>query len=400
MPILFVAETVTLAHLARPLFLAQCLQRAGREVAIACAERHRALIPAGIDFYPLDSIAPASFAQRLARGAPVYRLAELRAYVDADRALLARLRPTAVIGDFRLSLSVSARLAGVPYLNIANAYWRESARTAVPVPDLAFLTWLPLALAQTLFTLSWPIAQRVHARALNQLRREHGLPALPAQLATVYTDADSLLLADLPSLYPALREHARCRFLGYLPWEPPVALPDWWPQISAREPRTLAWITLGSSGDLRRLRPLVEAARARGLTVLLSTAGRPVEAFSDPEVFVTELLPPTPTAAQVGLIVSNGGSQMTAIAAAAGRPSIAVPGNLDQFLNCAAFERRGVLCSVRGDRINRDRVEQALDAMLTTNPAREQALQALQTEIAGIDPATVLIEALDEIGNG
>ena len=61
----------------------------------------------------------------------------LRAYVDDDLALLEAVRPDVVIGDFRLSLSVSARVAGIPYVNVTNAYWSPYARPHFEVPNLA-----------------------------------------------------------------------------------------------------------------------------------------------------------------------------------------------------------------------------------------------------------------------
>lgn len=44
--------------------------------------------------------------------------------------MLAEIAPDLVVADLRLSLSVSARLAGIPYIAIANA-------TGVPTPAAA-----------------------------------------------------------------------------------------------------------------------------------------------------------------------------------------------------------------------------------------------------------------------
>lgn len=46
----------------------------------------------------------------------------LRKYVEADLRVLDEIAPDLVVGDLRISLSVSARLAGIPYIAIANAY--------------------------------------------------------------------------------------------------------------------------------------------------------------------------------------------------------------------------------------------------------------------------------------
>ena len=50
--------------------------------------------------------------------------------------MIREVEPDVVVGDFRLSLSVSARVAGVPYLAITNAYWSPYARQRFPLPEL------------------------------------------------------------------------------------------------------------------------------------------------------------------------------------------------------------------------------------------------------------------------
>jgi UDP:flavonoid glycosyltransferase YjiC (YdhE family) len=62
-----------------------------------------------MQYWPLHSISSAQFLGALAAGKPVYDVATLQTYVEEDRRLLERLRPDVVIGDFRLSLAVSAR---------------------------------------------------------------------------------------------------------------------------------------------------------------------------------------------------------------------------------------------------------------------------------------------------
>lgn len=51
-----------------------------------------------------------------------YAMRTLRKYVEADLRVLDEIAPDLVVGDLRISLSVSARLAGIPYIAIANAY--------------------------------------------------------------------------------------------------------------------------------------------------------------------------------------------------------------------------------------------------------------------------------------
>ena len=149
MRLLFLAEAVTLAHVARPFALASGLAAAGHDIAIACAASYSRFASAcGLPVLALHSLQPAQFLAALAAGRPVYDDATLVRYVDDDLRLMRAFQPDLVVGDFRLSLSVSARLAGVPYAAISNAYWSPACSLAYPLPELPLTRHLPLPLAR------------------------------------------------------------------------------------------------------------------------------------------------------------------------------------------------------------------------------------------------------------
>ncbi|MDE3168099.1 MAG: hypothetical protein KGN36_20020 [Acidobacteriota bacterium] len=63
------------------------------------------------------------FLAHLAKGAPLFPPDVVRRYLAEDRNLIRGLRPDLVAGDMRPSLSISARLEGVPCAVLMNAYW-------------------------------------------------------------------------------------------------------------------------------------------------------------------------------------------------------------------------------------------------------------------------------------
>jgi len=178
--ILFIGEGVALAHVSRPLVLAKAAHSEGHEVVFATDERNRwALAGAPFELQPLDSITPAQFLSAISRGAPLFDYEALASYVEDDLALIERVRPDLVVGDLRLSLSVSARVARVPYVAIANAYWSPFLkREHWPVPPLPRLRSVPLPVANALFRLIRPAAFGWHARPLDRVRRKYGLPSI------------------------------------------------------------------------------------------------------------------------------------------------------------------------------------------------------------------------------
>jgi UDP:flavonoid glycosyltransferase YjiC (YdhE family) len=366
--ILFVAEAVTLAHVARPLALAQGLDPQRYEVHFACASGYEfCFSDSRLQHWPLHSISSRQFLHALAHGKPVYEETTLAHYVADDLQLLDSLRPDVVVGDFRLSLSVSARLSKVPYVALVNAYWSPYVRQHYVVPALPLSRYLPLPLANALFLLARPLAFAAHARPLNQVRRTFGLPPLPPDLRHTYTDADHTLYPDIPELFPAndLPEHHH--YIGPVIWSPPMAPPHWWDTLPPGKP--IVYVTLGSSGQ-GRLLPLALAALAPlELTVLAATAGNVNVDWVPPNARVAPFLPGEAAARRAALVICNGGSPTSQQALAAGVPVLGVAGNLDQFLNMHAIVRAGAGALLRADRLTEVRLRQAVRVLLENGAA-------------------------------
>lgn len=393
--ILFMAEAVTLAHLARPLALLPMLDRERYAPHFACAARNHAFLH-GTDAeqWVLHSISSAQFLAALAAGKPVYDVPTLRAYVEEDLRLLQQVRPAVVVGDFRLSLSVSARKLGIPYVALSNAYWSPYVAQHYTVPSLPMSARLPLPLANALFQAVRPLAFALHARPLNRVRRRYGLPALGGDLRRIYTDGDRTLYADVPELFPATTMPDSHGYLGPLPWSPPVAPPAWWAQLPTARP--LVYLTLGSSGQAELLSPILSALADLPVTVLAATAGQPAPPSVPANAYVAPYLPGTAAARRARLVICNGGSPTSQQALAAGVPVLGIAANLDQFLNMDGLVRAGVGRLLRADRCAPPDLRQAVMAMLADAALGRQAGQ-LAPVLARYRPAERLDRVLREL---
>jgi UDP:flavonoid glycosyltransferase YjiC (YdhE family) len=351
--ILFVAEAATLAHIARPLVLSAALDAREFDVGFACDPRCQWLLRdfAG-RYFPLASRDSSEFLSALARGTPLYDDATLKRYVRDDLKLFDEAKPDVVIGDFRLSLSISARLAGIPYLAISNCYWSPYWRPPrYTVPNLRFLTGvLPLPVADGLFRLARPIAFALHCGPLNRVRRSYGLPSLGTDLRRVYSDADQVLYADVPELYPDAELPAEHQFVGPLLWSPPVPVPDWW-DTTPRD-RPIVYLTLGSSGQAKLLPQILRSLAALDIIVIAATAGGEVPASIPANACIAKYLPGEEAARRARLVICNGGSPTSQQALAAGVPVIGIASNLDQFLNMDTIVRAGAGEIMRADRFS------------------------------------------------
>jgi UDP:flavonoid glycosyltransferase YjiC (YdhE family) len=365
--ILLVAEAVTLAHFARIVSLAKALDAERYEVAVASDQRYASLAGSlGCAFHPIRSIPSSEFAQALARGKPLYSVETLRQYVEDDLALLDRVKPDLVVGDFRLSLAVSAPLRHIPYAAVVNAYWSPYADIGLPMPDLPMTRVLGVFLAQKLFDLARPIAFALHARPLNKVRRRYGLSSLGHDLRTVYTWGDYTLYADVPELVPMRAMPANHRHIGPPLWSARVPLPDWWDRLPQDKPLVL--LTLGSSGQADLLPMVLSALSELPVTVIAATAGKIDLADVPTNAFVADYLPLDLAVQLARLVICNGGSLTTYQALAAGKPILGVCSNMDQLLNMNAIEHMGAGLSLRAGRVDPAQLKEAVQTLLD-NPA-------------------------------
>lgn len=398
MRILLVAEGATLAHVARPLVLAQEFSRHGHEVHLALPKRYRGLLAGRqhqVEIHDLEAQSPEIFAQRLAAGRPVYDLPTLESYVKDDRKLIAAIKPDRVVGDFRLSLCVSARQAGVFYITLSNAYWSPSYRIDEwPVPDLPLTHVLPLWLARWVFNRMRPLAFVSHARPIERLRTAHGLTSIGGDLRKAYTEADFTCYCDVPSLFP-LPGGAREKVVGPLIWSPACELPGWWNDVPSDRP--CVYFSMGSSGRSDLVKAATSALVQAGFSVLASAVDPSLISNLEKGVFAATFLPGLLAAHRADVVICNGGSPTTQQAYAAGRPVIGLASNLDQFLNMHALEKASVGVLMRADRFDPRALVMACSRLSGDFSGRKK-LRALKNEIGRLHPRAIAEKILEQTG--
>lgn len=395
--ILFVAECATLAHMARPTVLAKSLDPSEYEIVFASNGTYDHLFePLPFRREQITSIGSAQFLQKLARGQPLYDTKTLLNYVAEDLALFDRIKPDIVVGDFRLSLSVSARIARVPYVTISNIYWSPFARQYYPVPELPITRILGVPLAQMMFNIVRPLAFAQHTRPLNAVRKHFGMRSLGLDLRRVYTDADLILYADTPGLVKTEALPCNHHYIGPVFWSPDVPVPDWWDKLDRAKP--IIYLTPGSSGSAYKLPILAAALASLPATVMVATAGRVLPSIDIPGVYTADFLPGAQAAERSDLVVCNGGSPTTAQALAAGTPILGMPINLDQYLNMSAVANAGLGLLLRGERTNRERPLAAASLILNDKGFRKRAL-AMQEAMAKTSSTRSFQQALRDLGS-
>jgi UDP:flavonoid glycosyltransferase YjiC (YdhE family) len=346
--------------------------------------------------HEITSISPEQFMQALATGSPLYDLATLKSYVEEDLKLIAGVQPDIIVGDFRLSLAVSAELAAVPYVALSNAYWSPYSRQAYVVPELPLTRMLGTILGQCVFSLGRPVAFALHCLPMHRLRRAYGLPSLGFNLRRVYTHANYTLYADIPELYQLSTLPPQHRFIGPVVWSPSDSRPAWWLNIPQELP--IVYVTLGSSGKACLLPELIAALGELNVTALVSTAGAPLPAVAPANVYLAPYLPGEEVVKLASLVICNGGSPATQQALTHGVPVIGVANNLDQYLNMAAIEKAGAGCLLRAGTCDSRALIATVNRMLSESPCREGA-RVLAGRFSGYNSQEIFTNIINEISD-
>jgi UDP:flavonoid glycosyltransferase YjiC (YdhE family) len=396
--ILFFGEATTLAHVARPVVLARSLDPALYDVRVACHPRYNHLLgDLPFSMIPIHSIAPELFLDRIRRGSPLWNVADYRTYVKEDLAVIKNFSPDMIVGDWRLSLSISARLAKVPYIAINNAYYSPFLRPYFPPPDLAVIRLIGLRIFGAGFALLRPLAMAYHSLPLNRARHAYGLPFLSFDLIGPYTDADYVLYVDVPELVPIRNLPHHHRYLGPILWSPVVKCPEWWGEVPADRP--VIYVSLGSSGQARLLPVILDALATLPVTVLATTAGMSRLSQVPPNAFVADYLPGEEAARRACLVICNGGSPTTQQALAAGKPILGLTGNTDQLMNMGFICSAGAGMLLRATQANEKGIRTSV-LMMLQDQRYATAAEAVQSVFARYDIARRFRELVDEVATG
>jgi UDP:flavonoid glycosyltransferase YjiC (YdhE family) len=320
--------------------------------------------------WPLHSLEPEAVERAIASGRRLYDEATLAGYAAEEGPLLAKVRPDVVVGDLRLSLTVSAPRAAVPCAALINGYWSPHAvRDGWPMPDHPIVRLLGERIAARYFPRALPRVFDHFAQPVNALRCANGLSAI-GSLPEVMTYGDRVLFPDPPELVPTQGGPAHHVHLGPVLWSAPVPLPPWWSRLDPQRPT--AYVTLGSSGRVDLLPLVLEALAAEGVQAMVATAGR-VQPALPAHAHAADFLPGHLAARRADFVVTNGGSTTGYQALAEGRPVLGIAFNMDQYLAMTAIERAGAGRLLRAGSLHAGVVRSAARVLLADDGPRRAA---------------------------
>ena len=384
--ILFMAESVTLAHVVRPAQLALALKDSEYEVHFATTlEYKNRLCPEKANFHAIQCMSTQEFQNRLDRGFSVFNQSLLEKQIEEDLQLLKLLKPEIVVGDFRHSLSISARLHQTPYMGIANAYWSRFDEHIMPLPEIQPFRLMGQALSKWVLNFSrsliLPYIFQHQAKPLNELRQKHGLSTF-SNIKDCYLDADLIGFADafeVVSPNPNLKMPYIS--LGPLVGSFQVPIPSWWNQIRSDQP--LVYLNLGSTGNVKLIQPLIAELTKEPIQIILGymmqNESAVTEYSSGARVFCGQILPGDLICQRADVVISNGGSGGGYQALMAGKPLIGISKNMDQRMNMLYMSQNSFVREIFNWNCSVAKVAEAVRFFLKNDIERKKANDFKQT---------------------
>ncbi len=387
-----------LFHVGRCAVLARELARRGHRVHMGGLPRYLRdpALSAGADFewselpdFPADE---AMALLRDLRARP--DRARLDRMVDAEIALLRRVRPDLVVADFRPTIGISARACGIPVASLLLSHWtpRYAERlewvprnyAAFEALERAFGARLALRVAAPAFRL----AIRYKSAPIRAAARARG-QELPASLWEQLR-GDLNLLTDPESLCPGTLPANWFR-VGPLVWEPDVELPE---AIAALpRDRPLVFVNFGSTGHPALFRRAFTELGGGRFRVVVATCGQidPADFEIPLDFHVAKFLPVSRVLERSDLVVYHGGAGTFHQAIRAAVPGVVVATHWDQEYAGFQTERHGLgsFTTLRQVLATPGLLRATVERALGRRTSARERLRKLREEVLAYDgPAT------------
>lgn len=377
MKILFLSEAVSLAHVGRPLTLAQEAFKNGYEVHFACADGTLKKInaaPNQFTVHSLHTISGDTFYNRVNQGKFFYTFDELRKYIEVEIDLIKKIDPALIISDFRLTSAISAKLTDKPLLNLSNAYWSPFYSCPFPAPNFGLFKFLSEKHSQFIFNMMRPIAFKTFGKELNQIREFYGLKK-KSDFRELYTDGTFTGYMDLPNFVNLEKLPPNHFYLGPIAWNPNIST-----DIFLPEDKNFIYISMGSTGDQNSLSIILRSVLQKGAKAILSgvSTSEANHLYQEiPDLKANSVIVPLINAEKIldhcNLTICHGGSGTVYQSLSHGVPVMCLPKNPDQSLVSMAIVEKNLGRYLSPKNATKSNIQATMDDCLSNEILKKNA---------------------------
>jgi MGT family glycosyltransferase len=366
-----------LSHTSRALEIAKVLRKMGYDLIFASDGSYMKLPrESGFQVLPIKTIDPERVLA-CSRGGRVnwYDYNLIKECVAEELKLFEKIKPDLVLTDFRLPLSTSCELVGIPLVAILNAAWTNYYTVRLKAPEHLGLTrifgkrlttWFGPAIKNFILTYD--------SRSFNRFRREIGLR--PRKNMWDIWQGDLNLVADIPEYGPTKNLPPNFHYIGPIVWDPELETLDWLEELDPSRPTI--YFSMGSTGHARFFEEAIEIYRDTKYQCIMTTAGM-VKLSDIPENFyVVDYAPGSKIMENCDVVICHGGNGTIYQALSKGRPIIGIPTMHDQEFNLDRVEELGVGLHLSELKFKPSHLVNAVEMILSEKSYQENALRYKQ----------------------
>lgn len=381
--ILIVTEGNWLSHISRSLQIGKALRYMGHVVEFACTGSFVSLIQEeSFSVLPIYTKDPNMGLDKARKSGSSYDDATVRNYIEAEIKLIEDRIPDVVVGDFRLTLSISTEVCQVPYVSILNGYWTNyyGARHTAP-PSMRIVSILGPSLADFAFPLLRSIFLKIAARPFNRERKRRGLSPC-SNLFDVMQSNDLNLIVDIPTYTPQHNLPEHFHFVGPIVWEPSLPPPEWLRSLDKNRP--VIYFTMGSTGFEKFFTVAVDLFADTRYQVIFTKGGMKLHAARPANFFIEDYAPGLKLMEVSSLVVCHGGNGTIYQALSRGVPIIGMPTMHDQWFNMERVEDLGVGIKLDEKKFRPEHLANAVERILADETFSKK-IEPLRKEMAQYD---------------
>ena len=303
---------------------------------------------------------------------------ELRVRVPVEIELFKRVEAAAVLTGWCLSITISARVAGVPFVNVLHStsiteYYEAGLQSWPDRLDFGFLHWL---FGKEKLQ-KWFNKRVLHAKWVlkphNRAAKEYGLKEFNNFIELI--EGDHTLLADIPEWVNLTKIGADKHFIGPLPFKSNLEIPQEVAEMPKDKP--IIYFAMGSSGKPEIIKDILEGFRNKTYRVIA-----PVKAHIEnlgvqvpSNVVVTGFVPSHKVNPMADISVIHGGQNTVMQACLSGTPIVGVGMHPEQQANLDACVRKGFAIRLNKYKITASVVMEAIDRLLGNKRAKEEVVR-------------------------
>jgi hypothetical protein len=308
---------------------------------------------------------------------------EMQPRVEKEIELFKELKPVCILTGWCQSVLLSARISGVPLINVLHStsiteYYEAGLQSIPDRRDFAFLHWFFSEEQINRRISNLVLKLRLPVKPFNTLAKKYGLKEFKNVIDLL--EGDYTLLADipewvgLPDIRPALH------YIGPLPYRSHGEIPEEIAQIPKDKP--IIYFAMGSSGKPEIIADIMRGFRNKPYRVIapVSVHIKDMNIEIPPNVIVTGFLPAHKVNPIADISVIHGGQNTVMNACLSGTPIVGIGMHAEQQANLDACVRKGFAIRLNKKRMNADAVLEAIDKLLRDKGAKERVLE-FQSEL-------------------